>query len=194
MNDPLDLDALAREWKEIDMKPVQMALDTGRLRSSYTAGFVLMAGIAGMLTVTLTAWPFFAPVPEPALRLAVGACIGTLLAIFLAFFRRQWLAVRRADALLTGTPVELVRGRQALLEVELHAWTGLAARFSEFWLAPGAVVISGVFALEGLMPWAVPVLAAAFVLGFSLYGRLSRVPALTREIADLDALATSLEA
>ena len=41
MSDELDLETLGQEWRRIDMKTIEMALATGKLRGEYTWGFAV---------------------------------------------------------------------------------------------------------------------------------------------------------
>ena len=115
-----------------------------------------------------------------------------MLLLFLRFFRRQWLAVRAADALLIGTPVELVRGRQALLKVELFAWNGRGACLFELLVGPVGVLLATTWWWIGNVPIWLPVALALGLASFSAYGRLHRIPRLRREIAELEELAETL--
>ncbi len=192
MSEDLDLKALAREYKEIDMTATELALDTGKIRQSASGSMLFMTGLSLVLAGLIGWFACFATMPAGP-RLAMVASLGALLVVFLVFFRQQWRGVAAADALLAGTPAQLVRGRKELLEVELNAWTGPGARFFELGVGPGVVLMSFVSAASGGHPWAVPVLAGVGLVAFSAYGRLNRVPALREGVEKLEALAATLD-
>ncbi len=191
MSEELDMGALCREWKETDMKTIEMALETGKLRREVTWTFVLMTAIALLAGGSLFRLVFAASTPWTTLLSGV-IVVGVSLVLFLRFFRRQWLAVRAADALLTGTPVELVQGRQALLEVEFYAWTGRSARFAELLIGPVGILFATAWWWIGTVSVWLPVALALGLVSFSAYGRLHRIPRLRQEIAELDALVATL--
>lgn len=191
MSEELDLEALGQEWRETDMKTIEMALETAKLRREVTWGFGLMTAIALFVGGSVFRLAFVASTPW-ATRLPGVIVVGAFLVLFLRFFRRQWLAVRAADGLLTGTPAGLVKGRQALLETELYAWASRPARFCELLVGPGGVLLAAAWWWIGNVSAWLPVVLAVGLVSFSAYGRLHRVPTLRREIAELEELAASL--
>lgn len=192
MSEELDIEALRREWKETDMKTIEMALATGKLRREIGWNFVLMTGTALFAGGALFQLVFATSTPWTT-RLPGAIVVGAILVLFLRFCRRQWLAVGVADALLTGTAADLVRGRQALLEVELYAWASRSARFCELVVGPLGVLCTTLWWWAGNVSIWLPVGLAAVLASFSTYGRFRRMPRLRREIADLQALAATLE-
>ena len=118
--------------------------------------------------------------------------VGISLLLFLRFFRRQWLAVRATDALLTGAPVALVRGRQRLLAVELYAWASRPARFAELVVGPIGIFLATAWWWAGNGSAWLPIALVLGLASFSAYGRLHRIPWLRREIAELEELAGTL--
>ena len=192
MSEELDLETLGQEWRRIDMKTIEMALATGKPRREFTWGFAVMTAIALFIGGGLFRLAFLASTPWHT-RLADAIVVGALLVLFLRFFRRQWLAVRAADGLLTGTPAALVRGRQALLETELYAWASRPARLCELLVAPVGVLLTAAWWWIGNVSAWLPVAVAVGLVSFSAYGRLHRIPALRREVAELEELAASLD-
>ncbi len=190
MNQDVDLEALGREWRRIDMRTIELALETGKLRREFTGNFALMTAITAFLGYVLWrgltgAGPWIERLPE-----AIGC--GVLFVFWLWYFRRQWRAVRAADALLTGPPVDVVRGRRALLAIELYNWVSRSALFFELLAGPAAILGATVWWWLGNMsPW-VPLACAALMGSMSAYGRLHRIPRLRREIAELEELASTL--
>ncbi len=187
-----DLEALKRAWEEVDVEAIAMAMDTGKIRNRYTTSLWLMSGITVFLVASLIHLAL-----SPLGLLWKGLMLAILLplaGIFLRFFRRQRASIHAADALLQAAAPDVVRGRIALLEVELFAWAGPAARFSEQILAPFAGI--GLLWMASVAPtWigsAIPVGIGIGMVVFLLYGRLWRAPALRDEIASLQALADSL--
>ena len=174
------------------MKAVELALDTGKLRRESSASFVFMGALVAFVVGTI-ALILFGPGDEPLLaRLAVAGCVSVFLVIFLVFFRQQWQRVQRADELLAGSPADVVRGRVALLEVELNAWQGPIARFFELWVAPSLGLLGIAMTVLFALPLWVPVPLILFFIGFSAYGRMNRVPKLRAGIAELEELADHL--
>ena len=53
MSEDVDLEALGREWRRIDMKTIELALATGKLRREFTWCFVLMTAIAAFIGYAL---------------------------------------------------------------------------------------------------------------------------------------------
>ena len=88
---------------------------------------------------------------------------------FLRFFRRQWLAVRATDALLTGAPVALVRGRQRLLAVELYAWASRPARFAELVVGPIGIFLATAWWWAGNGSAWLPIALVLGLASFSAY-------------------------
>lgn len=93
--------------------------------------------------------------------------IGAILVLFVRFWRRQWPAVGVADALLTGTPADLVRGRQTLREVELYAWASRSARFCELLVGPVGVLCATAWWRAGNVSIWLPVALAFALASFS---------------------------
>ena len=174
------------------MKTIEMALATGKLRREISWSFVLMTGIALFAGGALFQLVFVASTPWTT-RLPGAVVLGAIFVLFLRFCHRQWLAVGVADALLTRTPADLVRGRQALLEVELYAWASRTARFCELVVAPVGVLCATAWWWAGNVSIGLPVALALALACFSTYSRLQRIPKLRGEIAELEALAATLE-
>ena len=190
MNEDVDLEALGREWRRIDMKTIELALETGKLRREFTWGFALMTAIAAFLVYVL--WRGLTEAAPWTERLLEATGYGGLFVWWMWYLRRQWRAVRAADALLTGPPVDLVRGRRALLEIELYNWASRPARFFELLAGPAAILGATAWWWLGNTSAWLP-LACAALLGLgSAYGRLHRIPRLRREIAELEELASTL--
>ena len=191
MSEELEMEALRREWRNIDMKTIEMALETGQLRGKFTWSFVLMTAFTltfGYMLISLalqTTRPWSDRMPG---LVFVGVCT----VAFLWFFRRQWRAVQAADALLTRTPIDLIHGRQALLEAELYTWDSRVARFCELLVGPGAVLGATVLWWFGHAPAWLPLVMAVPLTSMSAYGRLHRIPCLHAEIAKLERLARAL--
>lgn len=186
-----ELEALKRSWKEVDVEAIKVAMETGKLRRRHSTSQWLMALLAVLLVGELV---FAALAPTPwFLKLPMVAVLATLTAGFLPFCWRQQRALWAADALLQRPAPDVVRGRIALLGVERHAWRGPEARIAEALSAPlWLLLLVGVLASApwpGLLVWA---LSAVGLVGFFAYGRLLRVPALDREIAELERLAGAL--
>lgn len=191
MSEELDMEALGREWRKIDMKTIEMALETGKLRGKFTWSFVLMTALAlilGYMMISLalqTTRPWSDRMPG---LVFVGVCT----VAYLWFFRRQWRVVQAADALLTRTPIDLIHGRQALLEAELYALDSRFVRFWELLVAPGWILFATILWWLGNVPVWAP-LVVAIPLAFQIaYGRLRRIPRLRAEIAQLEELARTL--
>ena len=86
----------------------------------------------------------------------------------------------------------MVRGRRALLAIELYNWVSRSALFFELLAGPAAILGATVWWWLGNMsPW-VPLACAALMGSMSAYGRLHRIPRLRREIAELEELASTL--
>lgn len=191
MNEDLDLEALGQEWRELDMKTIEMALETGKLRREVTWGFGLMTVIALCLGGSLLGLAFVASTPWRE-RLPGVAVVGLCLVLFLWFLRRQRQAVLAADALLTGAPVDLIRGRRALLEIELYAWNSPLARFFELLAWAGGILLATAWWWMGSVSgWWLLAIALALAC-LSAYVRLHRIPRLRLELTELEDLATSL--
>ena len=94
MSEELDLEALGREWRGIDMRTIEMALATGKLRREFTWGFAVMTAIALFIGGGLLRLAFLASTPWHT-RLAGVSAVGALLVLFLRFFRRQSKPLRR---------------------------------------------------------------------------------------------------
>ena len=190
MSEDVDLEALGREWRRIDMKTIELALATGKLRREFTWCFVLMTAIAAFIGYAL--WRGLTEAAPGIERLPGLIGYGTLFVLWLWYFHRQWRAVQAADALLAGPPVDLVRGRRALLKIELYNWASRPARFFELLAGPGAILGATAWWWLGNMSVWVPLACAALLGSVSAYGRLHRIPTLRREIAELEELASTL--
>ena len=190
MSEDVDLEAFGREWRGIDMKTIELALATGKLRREFTWDFVLMTAIAAFIGYVL--WRGLTEAGPWIERLPGLVGYGALFVVWLWYFRRQWRAVQEADALLTGPPVDLVRGRRALLEIELYNWSSRLARFFELLVGPGAILGATVWWWLGTTSVGLPLACAALLGSVSAYGRLHRIPTLQREIAELEELASTL--
>ena len=125
-------------------------------------------------------------------RLPAIVTVGLCAAAVLWFFRRQWRAVQTADALLTGSSINLIDGRRALLDAELYTWESRAARSIELLVGPGAILGAGVLWWLGRVPPWLPLAMALTLASVSAYGRLRRIPWLRGEIAKLEKLARAL--
>ena len=191
MSEELDMEALRREWRNIDMKTIEMALETGKLRGKFTWSFVLMTALTlslGYMLISLalqTTRPWSDRMPG---LVFVGVCA----VAYLWFFRRQWRAVQEADALLTRTPIDLINGRRSLLEAGLYSMDSRFARICEWLVGPGAILGATVLWWLGHAPVWVPPGMAVGVASVSAYSRLYRIPRLRAEIAKLDELARAL--
>ena len=191
MSEELEMEALRREWRNIDMKTIEMALETGQLRGKFTWSFVLMTAFTltfGYMLISLalqTTRPWSDRLPAIVI---VGLCA----AAGLWFFRRQWRAVQEADALLTRTPIDLINGRRSLLEAGLYSMDSRFARMCEWLVGPGAILGATVLWWFGHAPVWVPPGMAVGVASVSAYSRLYRIPRLRAEIAKLDELARAL--
>lgn len=190
MNEDVELEVLGREWRGIDMKTIELALETGKLRRGFTWNLALMIAIAIFIGYAL--WRDFTETAPWIERLPGLVGYGALFVLWLWYCRRQWRAVQEADALLTGPPVDLVRGRRALLEIELYNWTSRLARFFELLVGPGAILGATAWWWLGHVPLWLPLVCAALLGSGSAYGRMHRIPKLRQEIAELDRLAATL--
>ena len=191
MSEELDMEALRREWRKIDMKTIEMALETGKLRRKFTWSFVLMTAILLLFGYMLMGLAFETTQPWRG-RWPGIVIVGVGGVAFLWFFRRQWRAVQAADVLLTGDPIDLIYGRQALLEAELYTWDSRVAQFCELLVGPGAVLGATVLWWFGNVSVWLPLAMAVPLASMSAYGRLHRIPWLRGEIAELDELAKTL--
>ena len=112
MSEELDMEALRREWRKIDMKTIEMALETGKLRRKFTWSFVLYDGGDGpTLRLYALIRLAFVSIQPWSDRLPGVVIVGTAGVAFLWFLHRQWRAVQAADVLLTRTPIDLIYGR-----------------------------------------------------------------------------------
>ena len=191
MSEELDMEALRREWRNIDMRTVELALETGKLRREFTWGFVYMTGMLLLFGYMLISLALQSARPWSD-RLPAIVIVGLCAAAGLWLFRRQWRVVQAADALLTRTPIDLINGRRTLLEVELFGWDSRFARICELLVGPGALLGFTVLWWLGHAPVWVPPGTAVCLVSYSAYGRLRRIPWLRREIARLDELARAL--
>ena len=103
MSEELDMEALRREWRNIDMRTVEMALETGKYRREFTWGFAYFTGMMLLVGYMLISLAFQTARPWGD-RLPAIVFVGLCAAAGLWFFRRQWRAVQAADSLLTDTP------------------------------------------------------------------------------------------
>ena len=188
MSEELDMEALRREWRKIDMKTIQMALETGNLRRQFTWSFVFMTGVVLLIGCMLVRLAFVSIQPWSD-RLPAVVIVSVGGAGFLWLFRRQWRAVQAADVLLTRTPIDLIHGRRSLLEVELYNWDSRLARFLELIVGPSGILFVAVLWWFGYASVWVPLVGAVSLASLSAYGRLHRIPWLRGEIAKLKELA-----
>ena len=191
MSEELDIEALRREWRKIDMRTIELALETGKLRRSATWSFVFATAILLYLGYALIRLAFVTTQPWSD-RLPGVVIVGVGAAACLWFFHRQWRAVQAADALLTRTPIDLINGRRSLLEVELFGLDSRLARIGEFLVGPGAILGATVLWRFGYASVWVPLGMAVFLASYSAYVRLHRIPWVRAEIAKLEELERTL--
>lgn len=191
MSEELDMEALGREWRKIDMKTIEMALETGKLRREFTWSFVYSTGVGLLIGSMLVRLAFFTTQPWSD-RWPAVVIVGVVGVAFLWFFRRQWRAVQAADLLLTGTPTNLIRGRRALLKAELYNWDSRFSRLLEFWAGPCAILFVTVAWWLGYVSVWVPLVGAGVLASLSAYSRLYRIPWVRAEITKLDRLERTL--
>ena len=191
MSEELDMEALRREWRKIDMRTIEVALETGKLRREFTWSFAYLTGMLLLFGYMLVRLTFVTTQPWSD-RLPGIVIVGLCAAAGLWFFRRQWRAVQAADALLTRTPIDLINGRRSLLEAGLYAMDSRLARIGEFLVGPGATLGATVLWWFGHAPVWVPTGMAVGVASVSAYSRLYRIPRLRAEIAKLEELERTL--
>ena len=151
MSEELDMEALGREWRKINMRTIELALETGKYRREFTWVFAYVTGMVLLFGYMLISLAFQTARPWGD-RLPAIVTVGLCAAAVLWFFRRQWRAVQTADALLTGSSINLIDGRRALLDAELYTWESRAARSIELLVGPGAILGAGVLWWLGRVP------------------------------------------
>lgn len=190
-----DLEDLANTFKEVDVSAISLAVDSGRLQQRNKASLWMIWGmvalVAGAFALATLTWLLD---PTSLRKVAVVALMGVWLASITLFARRQQSAWGEASEALLGSGADVVRGRIQLLDMELHAWNGRIATGSLLAGLAVSVASIGVGLLIAHRGMALTGVATTFgVAAFGLYGYRVRVPLLTREIAELQALVRELE-
>lgn len=192
MNDDLDFDALVREWQQVDTQIGQLAEDTRRLQRWAHWEIWFMWTLFAVSSVAAVAAPIAIAQDGAGPAVAAGVALyGTPVVVgFGVYTWRHGRRLSEADAQLLGGPASVVRGRMQLLQAELTAWVGPTALLMMVWAVP-------IFCAAPIVVGSVAGPAAALVLVVGLLAFYThgyrRVPRLRAELAELEALAESLE-
>ena len=188
MNPDPDLHSLIQTWKDDPMPDVQACFDVTRLsktrRWEGIVGTALAIGIGGV-AVAAAVSGLRSGEPAPLVLAAFLVVAGTP---FVRGLRRLRRVAAEADALLSGSPVDVVRGTRRHLHAELCALTSPSAVAVN---VAAAVLWIGMAAYGAVDGW----LAVTVVTGYGgwfVAHLLRRVPRLRAEIGRLDALEAEL--
>lgn len=191
-----DWDDLGSTFKEVDVKTISLAVDSGRLQQRASSSVWMMWWLNAMLALFMAlaalTWALDPTSPRKLLILLIHVAFAGGM---LAFTLRQRRVLHRADELLLGPTADVVRGRIDLLDLELHAWVG---RLATAFLVAGLAAALGL-AVFGALSGSTAAIAVGAVLfaglaAFAAYGHRVRVPSLTAEIDELRQLVGELEA
>ena len=185
---PDDLADLVREWKEIELRTLTLAVDTAQKRSRAQASVWLIYGLNACLAVLLlSAIVLLVRSPTPTFFTWLGVVLA-MIASFVPFSVRQLTQLKEVDRLLKGAPADTVRARLGLLRAELVAWD---VRYILLGVPLFAALLGWLWWLGASHPVHLPLFVG--MVAFCAYGRWWRVPNLEREISELDALLRDLE-
>jgi hypothetical protein len=181
LDNPVELDALIKEWKEIDMPTLNLAFDTGRMRGrAQLATWSLRLILLALVVQAALLAPRLVEGETRALATMGMLVLSGALIVFLA----RWLkgAMGPVDtALADGGPGAMLEARLHLLDAALWDATSKTAMLIQFALAPVAIGLGFLAMVMGWVPWWLPTATMVTMGALVTWVRLVRVPRLRRE-------------